>query len=125
MINKPVTPDTTPVKVDNQEVTAELATLGIRDSDWLRQQNPAHWTLQVLGARDTSTLLKFVREHKLGEDTAWYTTQLNGKPWYVLVHRFYTSADIARKGLTLLPPDIQRGHPWVKSMAAIHKDIRK
>ena len=103
----------------------ELATLGLKDSEWLRAQNPAHWTLQLLGARDTHTLVKYVREHKLSEDCAWYATQLNGKPWYVLVYRFYTNADSARKGLDLLPAAMQQGQPWVKSMAAIQKDLPK
>ena len=103
----------------------ELATLGLKDSEWLRAQDPAHWTLQLLGARDTHTLVKYVREHKLSEDCAWYATQLNGKPWYVLVYRFYTNADSARKGLDLLPAAMQQGQPWVKSLAAIQKDLPK
>lgn len=114
-----------PVDTENQRMTAELAAMGIKDSEWLRQQNPSHWTLQVLGARDTATLLKFAREHKLGDDTAWYETSLSGKPWFVMVHRSYTNADTARKGLGSLPPDLQRAQPWVKSMAAIQKDLAK
>lgn len=106
-------------------VSSELAALGIKDSAWLRQQNPANWTLQILGARDTITLLKFAREHHLGEDSAWYETTLGGKPWYVMVHRSYANADTARKGLTALPPDLQRAQPWVKSLAAIQKDLAR
>ena len=118
-------PATEPAVVLAPADNAELTTLGIKDSHWLGTQNPKHWTLQLLGARDTNTLVKYARQHKLSEDCAWYTTQLNGKPWYVLVHRFYTNADSARKGLELLPPEILRGQPWVKSVAAIQKDIAK
>lgn len=123
---KPViSPVEKPVKATNQKALSELAVMGIKDSEWLHKQNPAHWTLQLLATYDTDTLLKFAHEHKLGDDSAWYQTQRNGKPWYVLVHRFYTSADAARKGLETLPPDIKRDHPWVKSMTAIQKDLAK
>ncbi|MDQ1362496.1 MAG: DamX protein [Pseudomonadota bacterium] len=113
----------TPV-AETAQALAGLAALGVNDSAWLRQQNPAHWTLQLLASNEAGTLLKFAREHKLGSESAWYETRRHDQPWYVLVHRIYTSADIARKGLTRLPPDLQQGKPWVKSIASIHKDIR-
>ena len=103
----------------------QLAALGIRDADWLAAQNKNHWTLQILGAREPATLVKFARKHKLGEDSAWYKTWLKGKPWYVLVHRFYTDRDIARKSISRLPAGLQKSRPWVKSVASIHKAIGK
>lgn len=120
-----ISPAAKPDNAENQRVLTELAAMGIKDSEWLRKQAPANWTLQLLGARDTITLLKFAREHKLGDDSAWYETKLNGKPWFVMVHRIYTNADIARKGLDSLSPDLQRGQPWVKSLSAIQKDLAK
>jgi DamX protein len=120
-----ISPAAKPDNAENQRVLTELAAMGIKDSEWLRQQAPANWTLQILGARDTTTLLKFAREHKLGDDSAWYETKLNGKPWFVMVHRIYTDADIARKGLDSLSPDLQRSQPWVKSLSAIQKDLAK
>ena len=102
----------------------KLSSLGIRDADWLKQQNPNHWTLQVLGARDPETLVKFIMHNKLGDDTAWYETSLTGKPWYVLVHRFYTDKEIARKSIARLPASLQKTRPWVKSVASIHQAIQ-
>ena len=103
----------------------KLAAMGLRDANWLRQQDKTNWTLQILGARDPETLLKFAQRHKLGDDTAWYKTWLKGKPWYVLVHRLYTDRDIARQSIARLPQDLQKSRPWVKSMASIHRVISK
>ncbi|MCW9013815.1 MAG: AAA family ATPase [Gammaproteobacteria bacterium] len=100
---------------------AALSALGVHDVNWLKKQDAKNWTLQILGARDPATLVKFAKRHKLGQDSAWYKTWLKGKPWYVLVHRIYTDRDIARQSITRLPADLQKARPWVKSIASIHK----
>ena len=101
-----------------------LTELGIKDKTWLLQQNPNYWTLQVLGARDPETLVKFIKQYQLHDDTAWYQTELSGKPWYVLVYRFYTDKDIARQSIQRLPEGIRKSSPWVKSVAAVQKSIK-
>lgn len=103
---------------------SELTGLGLRDSQWLKQQNPNQWTLQILGARDPDTLIKFARQHRLGAETAWYRTDLKGLPWYVLVHRLYPTRDIARQAVGRLPVELQKGRPWVKSLSAVQKAIK-
>ncbi len=103
----------------------KLRQLGIKDPAWLRAQNPAHWTLQILGARDPQTLVNFIGQFKLNtDDTAWYVTDLKGKPWYVLLYRFYTDQDVARQSITRLPTEVQQGHPWVKSLDAVQKAMK-
>ena len=96
----------------------------MHDKNWLLKQNPDHWTLQILGARDPDTLLKFATLHKLGDDSAWFETELNGKPWYIIVHRFYTDKDIARASIARLPDSLKTSKPWVKSVASIHQAIQ-
>ena len=102
----------------------QLEAMGLKNPAWLKQQSPQNWTLQVLGARDPETLIKFARQHKLGDDSAWFVTDLNGKPWYVLVHRFYANRDIARNAISRLPVKLRQARPWVKSLQAIHKSMR-
>jgi DamX protein len=104
---------------------AELADLGLRDGQWLLQQDPNSWTLQILGAREPDTLVKFARQHQLGSDTAWYVTDLKGKPWYVLVHRSYSQRDVARQAINQLPAALKKARPWAKSMASVQKAIKK
>jgi DamX protein len=102
----------------------QLATIGIHDGNWLLKQDKTHWTLQILGARDPQTLLKFAHANNLGDDTAWYKTQLTNKPWYILVHRIYTDQNIARQSIARLPANLQKSRPWVKSLDAVHKAIQ-
>lgn len=102
-----------------------LIQLGIKGPAWLKTQDPNHWTLQILGARDPHSLVKFVTQNKLSlDDTAWYVTDLKGKPWYVLLHLFYVDQDIARKSIAHLPAELQQGSPWVKSIGAVQKAMK-
>lgn len=102
-----------------------LSQLGVKDPAWLKAQNPANWTLQILGARDPQTLVNFINQHKLNtDDTAWYVTDLKGQPWYVLLYRFYTDQNIARQSIARLPAEVQQGSPWVKSIGAVQKAIK-
>jgi len=103
---------------------AKLNSFGIRDADWIMQQNAQNWTLQIMGARDPATLVKFATQHKLGQTSAWFKTELSGKPWYVLIHRLYTDKDIARQSIQRLPAGLKASKPWVKNMGAIQKSIK-
>ncbi len=98
-----------------------LANMGVKDHNWLLQQNKNYWTLQVLGARDPQTLVNFMQTHHLEQDTAWYRTKLNNEDWYVLVHRFYTDRDIARNAISRLPAPVRQARPWVRSLDSIQK----
>ena len=93
--------------------------MGVKDHNWLLQQNKNYWTLQVLGARDPQTLVNFMQTHHLEQDTAWFRTKLNGEDWYVLVHRFYTDRDIARNAISRLPATSTTG-PSMGSQHGFH-----
>ena len=104
---------------------AQLTSMGLHDSSWLMQQDANNWTLQILGAREPATLVKFAQQHKLSEASAWFKTELSGKPWYVLVHRLYTDKDIARASIQRLPDGLKKARPWVKSVGSVQKSIRQ
>jgi DamX protein len=102
----------------------QLKSLGLHDADWLKQQDANNWTLQIMAARDPARLLQFARQHKLSQTSAWFKTELSGKPWYVLVHRLYTDKDIARQSIQRLPSGLKNAKPWVKNIGIIQKSMR-
>jgi len=102
----------------------QLNRLGLHDANWLRQQNSQNWTLQLLGARDEKTLLKFVQRNNLSKNVAWYKTWLTSKPYYVLVYGSYADRDTARNSVANLPPKVRSLRPWVKSMKSVQQAIQ-
>jgi len=102
----------------------QLNRMGLHDDSWLRQQNSQNWTLQLLGARDEKTLLKFVQHNKLSANVAWYKTWLTSKPYYVLVYGSYANRDTARNSIANLPPKVRALRPWVKSMKSVQQALK-
>ncbi|VAW62620.1 hypothetical protein MNBD_GAMMA08-2424 [hydrothermal vent metagenome] len=114
IVKKPEKPNPTIVKLNE---------MGLQNANWLRQQHDKNWTLQLLGARDPKTLLKFAQHNNLSSNTAWYKTWLSAKPYYVLVHGSYVNRDDARNAVAGLSAPLRSLKPWVKSMKSVHKAI--
>lgn len=102
----------------------QLQIMGIKNTDWIKQQPASHYTLQLIGARDPETLLKFARRYQPGNNTAWYKTWLKSRPYYVLIHGSFADRDRARNAISTLSPGLRAIKPWVKSMSAVQQSIK-
>lgn len=112
-----------PVEKKNP-ILLELDKMGLQDASWLNSQNSQNWTLQLLGARDPETLLKFAQRNKLSTNAAWYKTWLTSKPYYVMVYGSYNSRENARNAINGLPPSIRSLKPWVKSIKSVQQALK-
>ncbi len=81
------------------------------------------YVVQLVALRDEATLQAFVRQHSLA-GTRIYLTQRNGQPLRVLVLGPYASRDAAEAARLALPDAVRNQGAWLKSLAAVHKDIR-
>jgi len=102
----------------------KLKEMGLQDASWLLQQNSQNWTMQLLGAREPVTLLKFAQANHLSANAAWYKTWLSSRPYYVMVYGSYGSRDIARESINRLPPKLRSLKPWVKSMKSVQQALK-
>jgi len=122
-IEIPVAPSPKPSPELNPTLL-KLKEMGLQDASWLLQQNSQNWTMQLLGAREPVTLLKFAQANHLSANAAWYKTWLSSRPYYVMVYGSYASRDIARESINRLPPKLRSLKPWVKSMQAVQKSLK-
>jgi DamX protein len=102
----------------------KLNQLGVHDKNWILVQDKSHWSLQIAGARDPDTLLYIAKRYKLSENSAWYETQLTGKPWYVLIYGLYTHRDAANEAKKFLPGDLRSRKPFSRSFNSIQPSVR-
>jgi DamX protein len=102
----------------------QLSALGLHDPIWIMQQPNSHWTLQIMGARFPFSLYKFAKQHELNQSSAWFKTDLGGKPWYILMHGQYTNKETARQAVQNLPSSLKKSKPWIKNIGAIKKSIQ-
>jgi DamX protein len=97
----------------------------IKGEQWLRQQNPKAYTLQVIGAYDIETLKKFLVRHPL-TDIAFFKTTYRNRDWYVLVHGIYSNRREALAAREQLPASLRQStQPWIRTLGSVQKVIRR
>jgi DamX protein len=94
------------------------------DLDWLRKQDRSHYVIQLVGTRDAAAAGKFLDDHELGSNGAWFVTSHESKPWYVVVYGIYPSNASARVAIEALPQALRAGSPWPRSVASVVDSVR-
>lgn len=96
---------------------------GEQDVDWLRQQDPRHFTIQLLAGRDKATIKDFIRLHGPADGAVYFRTKRGGKDWYALVYNSYSNKADALAALKKLPSAWRKYHPWMRSFSSIQKEL--
>ncbi|MEX2321553.1 MAG: hypothetical protein WD668_09355, partial [Saccharospirillum sp.] len=63
---------------------------------WLAEANDGQYSLQLLGVRNRAAIVRLIDEQTDPEQFAILTTQLDGRPWHVLVYGLYPDSATAR-----------------------------
>jgi len=95
--------------------------------NWLLEQNPRHYTIQILAVRQEKPLLEFIKETQLNNRgrVAYFRSKLKGKDWYRLLYGVYPSKNGAESALNNLPSNILQLSPWIRRIAPIQRAIRE
>lgn len=103
----------------------EEVDLGVQDENWLLQQNPDAYTIQVLGAYDPLSLKAFIEQYDLSP-LASFTTTYRGKQWHVLVQGIYPNRQAVNQALKNLPSGLKNTtKPWPRQLADIQSLIKQ
>ena len=92
--------------------------------DWLSQQNPAHFTLQIMGSRKRTAVALVQRAHKIDKNSAIVRTSLKGSDWFILVYNNYPTKKAARAATSKLPRALQLTRPWPRKVKDIQSLIK-
>jgi DamX protein len=113
----PSTAATSAAKADKRTVEREK---------WLLSQDPASYTIQIMGVFNEPSLLDFIIKNQLLEQSeiAYYETTFQGKPWYQLLYGLYPTKQAAEKAAAELPENIRRAGPWIRKMSTIQQAIK-
>ena len=106
--------------VQNQTLTAKKnsATANTRKQTIIPAtsiQTP-FYGIQLSGSVHTESIKDFLLKHQLINKTAVYQTELNNKPWYIIILGRYPSFTQARQDLNKLPAPLQQIHPWIRKL---------
>jgi len=89
--------------------------------DWIREQNPRYYTLQLASSTNPGLIQKYYRENKLEGEAGYYRNHRQGKDWYALVYGSYPSMNEAKQAVDSLPGELRKWSPWVRKFQDIHR----
>ncbi|MBT6207651.1 MAG: hypothetical protein HOI53_06460, partial [Francisellaceae bacterium] len=79
---------------------------------------------QLVASSQEEKIKDFIHHNNL-KDTYYYTSTLNGKPWFVLIYGQFVSKNDANKAMKRLPKAIADMNPWLRDYESIHSSIIK
>ncbi|MCP8900740.1 AAA family ATPase [Gilvimarinus xylanilyticus] len=82
------------------------------------------YTLQVLGVSSEASARNYIDVQANKSQLVLYTTERDGKPWFVVLAGRYASRADAKSAISGLPDRQQKASPWIRSVEAIHAAIR-
>ena len=91
----------------------------INREDWVRAQDPAHYTVQLVTMSNEQGLIDLLHKHALQSDVAYFQRDLHGKVAYTAIYGVFESSEAARAAIAALPPVIQQGRPIVRKLSAV------
>ena len=93
----------------------------ITPDDWIRQQNPRHYTLQLASSTNRRVIEKYYRENHLEGQGGYYRNRRDGQDWYALVYGAYPTVSEARAAIGDLPEELRKWKPWVRRLRDIQR----
>lgn len=95
-----------------------------KDLRWIMQQNPQHYTLQLIGSSRIASVENFIAKHNIEKDAHIFSTIRKGKPWFSVIYKSYSSLKQAKRAADSLPDSLKKIKPWIRTFDHIRKDIK-
>lgn len=89
--------------------------------DWIREQEPRYYTLQLASSTNPNLIQKYYIDNKLEGEGGYYRNYRQGKNWYALVYGSYPSINEAKQAVDSLPGELRKWSPWVRKFQDIQR----
>jgi len=112
--------DAVPEQATVQKVSAEATEPSVPKRDWVMDQRPQAYTLQIVAQEKLQKREAFIARFELENDVERFSTNKKGVRWYVAAVGVYDSRTEALEASRQLPEGVV---PWVRSFASIQKEL--
>lgn len=96
---------------------------GARREAMLMEKPPQHFTLQMMGSLDESSVRSFIQSQSRPADFSYFEGRYQGRPWYVVVYGDYTNREAALTAIQNLPEPLRNQRPWARTFQSVQNDI--
>ena len=111
------------VRTDNKPVQLE-ADYRLKDEKWVLQQNPEHYTLQLVTGHQRTTIDNFIAKYQLKQQQlCYFFSTRNGKQWHNLIYGIYPDRKTANSTIQQLPSQLASVKPWIRQFRSIQSEI--
>lgn len=93
----------------------------VTPDDWIRHQNPRHYTLQLASSTNRRVIDRYYRENRLEGEGGYYRNRRDGQDWYALVYGAYPTVSEAKAAIGNLPEALRKWSPWVRRLRDIQR----
>jgi len=108
-----------------QAITQNKSNTPATSSEWILQQDPNAFTIQIVASPNEKNLLDFAKQNSLNENTAFYKKTTDEKHWFVLVHGAYKSRTDALSAIEKLSDKLKKNKPYPVQIKYLHEVIRQ
>ncbi|MGH8119281.1 MAG: SPOR domain-containing protein [Gammaproteobacteria bacterium] len=98
---------------------------GIKREDWVWQQRPDNYTLQLASLLSESEVLEFIQANKLENGAAYLKIVINGTTRYTVIYGVYKTYHQAQQAVKALPSNLQQEKPWVRNFGLLQKMLKE
>ena len=95
-----------------------------RREEWILEQDPDGFTLQLLSVRKEAAAISYIKDHRLVGDSAYFEKSLIGTTWFSLLYGTYLSEEEALAAAESLPESV-RVLPRIRRLASVQEEIRR
>ncbi len=92
--------------------------------NWIMQQNPDHYTLQLAVMTDAIGIMNFIDRYGLEGRMAMYRIKRDEQRLLSLIYGVYEDIESARHAIDELPESLQRLKPWGRLLDDIQQRLR-
>ena len=97
------------------------APLKRNDYEWLLNQAPKRYTLELFSSTSEMLIREFYRAELFNDRVSYFSSSVSGKRWFTLFHGSYSELDSVQKALSLLP--VQLDAMRVRRISSVLQDL--
>jgi DamX protein len=93
----------------------------LKSMEWLGEQAPGSYTVQLLAVENIESLLPVIDKYALHDEAYSVRTERQGRAWYPLLWGTFPNRDSAIKAIERLAPGLRKGGAWVRTIRSLRK----
>ncbi len=117
-------PEATTVRSADEKPRPTGNTSGIKGGNWVKNQSPEHYTLQLISVLEERDVITFIQRNGIAPQAAYIEIVIDGTTRYNALYGVFNDYDKAKQAAERLSGKLKNTTPWVRNFGILHKLMR-